>query len=144
MDAFYEIDEGEAEIVREIFDRDTERGESIADIVRALPAKGLLTRTGKHVRDRSTVWAMLRNPAHRGQAEFGKTQTTGQRAKPSHPVAHRGERHGRRETRRHVAPEQWTSIPAPALSPRRPSSSPRRAYGRTGLRQARQQRAPRC
>jgi site-specific DNA recombinase len=28
---------------------------------------------------------------------------------------HRGERHGRRETRRDVAPEQWTSIPVPAL-----------------------------
>ena len=48
--------------MREIFDRDTERGESIADIVRALPAKGLLTRTGKHVRDRSTVWACCATP----------------------------------------------------------------------------------
>ena len=73
--------------MRQIFDRDTERGESIADIVRTLPAKRLLTRTGKQVPDRSTVWAMLRNPARRGQAAFGKTQTTGRRAKPSHPVA---------------------------------------------------------
>jgi len=115
MDAFYEIDEGEAEIVREIFDRYTERGESIADIARALSKKGVLTRTGKHVWDRSTVWAMLRNPAYHGQAAFGKTQTTGQRAKPTRPVRARGERHGRRETRRDVAPEQWTSIPVPAL-----------------------------
>src|SRR6516162_3623594 len=115
MDAFYEIDEGEAEIVREIFDRYTERGESIADIARALSANGVLTRTGKHVWDRSTVWAMLRNPAYHGQAAFGKTQTTGQRAKPTRPVRARGERHGRRETRRDVAPEQWTSIPVPAL-----------------------------
>ena len=115
MDAFYEIDEGEAEIVREVFDRYTERGESIADIARALSANGVLTRTGKHVWDRSTVWAMLRNPAYHGQAAFGKTQTTGQRAKPTRPVRARGERHGRRETRRDVAPEQWTSIPVPAL-----------------------------
>ena len=115
MDAFYEIDEGEAEIVREVFDRYTERGESIADIARALSANGVLTRTGKQVWDRSTVWAMLRNPAYHGQAAFGKTQTTGQRAKPTRPVRGRGERHGRRETRRDVAPEQWTSIPVPAL-----------------------------
>ena len=115
MDAFYEIDEGEAEIVREVFDRYTERGESIADIARALSANGVLTRTGKHVWDRSTVWAMLRNPAYHGQAAFGKTQTTGQRAKPTRPVRARGERHGRRETRCDVAPEQWTSIPVPAL-----------------------------
>ena len=73
------------------------------------------TRTGKHVWDRSTVWAMLRNPAYHGQAAFGKTQTTGQRAKPTRPVRARGERHGRRETRCDVAPEQWTSIPVPAL-----------------------------
>ena len=79
-----EIDEGEAEIVREVFDRYTERGESIADIARALSANGVLTRTGKQVWDRSTVWAMLRNPAYHGQAAFGKTQTTGQRAK-AHP-----------------------------------------------------------
>ena len=115
MDAFYEIDKGEAEIVREIFYRYTERGESIADIARALSANGVLTRTGKHVWDRSTVWAMLRNPAYHGQAAFGKTQTTGQRAQPTRPVRARGERHGRRETRRDVAPEQWTSIPVPAL-----------------------------
>src|SRR5437868_6161423 len=43
MDAFYEIDEGEAEIVREVFERYTERGESIADIARALSANGVLT-----------------------------------------------------------------------------------------------------
>jgi hypothetical protein len=66
MDAFYEIDEGEAEIVREIFGRYTERGESIADIARALSKNGVLHRTGKHVWDRSTVWAMLRNPAYHG------------------------------------------------------------------------------
>ena len=115
MDAFYEIDESEAEIVREIFDRYTERGESIADIARVLSENGVLTRTGKHVWDRSTVWGMLRNPAYHGQAAFGKTQTTGQRAKPTRPVRARGERHGRRETRRDLPPEQWTSIAVPAL-----------------------------
>ena len=115
MDAFYEIDEGQATVVREIFDRYTQRGESIATIARALSEQGVLTQTGKAVWDRSTVWGMLRNPAYRGQAAFGKTQTSGQRAKPTRPTRARGERHGRRETRRDVAPEQWTSIPVPAL-----------------------------
>src|SRR5436309_2808293 len=77
MDAFYEIDEAQATVVREIFERYTEQGESIADIARALSARDVLTRTGKQVWDRSTIWAMLRNPAYRGQAAFGKTQTTG-------------------------------------------------------------------
>ena len=115
MDAFYEIDEGEARVVREIFERYTQSSESIAMIARALSEQGVLTRTGKTVWDRSTVWGMLRNPAYRGQAAFGKTQTSGQRAKPTRPTRARGERHGRRETRRDVAPEQWTSIPVPAL-----------------------------
>ena len=114
-DAFYEIDEAQATVVREVFERYTERSESIADIARALSERGVLTRTGKQVWERSTIWAMLRNPAYRGQAAFGKTQTTGQRAKPTRPVRARGERHGRRETRRDVAPELWTSIPVPAL-----------------------------
>jgi site-specific DNA recombinase len=115
MDAFYEIDESEAQVVREVFDRYTERGESIADIARGLSANGVVTRTGKAVWERSTVWAMLRNPAYCGRAAFGKTQTTGQRAKPTRPVRARGERHGRRETRRDLPREQWTSIPVPAL-----------------------------
>jgi site-specific DNA recombinase len=115
VDAFYEIDEAQATVVREVFERYSEHGESIADIARALSERDVPTRTGKQVWDRSTVWAMLRNPAYRGQAAFGKTQTTGQRAKPTRPVRARGERHGRRETRRDVALEQWTSIPVPAL-----------------------------
>src|SRR5919108_2373667 len=115
MDAFYEIDEVQATVVREVFERYTERGESIADIARALSERDVPTGTGKQVWDRSTIWAMLRNPAYRGEAAFGKTQTTGRRAKPTRPVRARGERHGRRETRRDVAPEQWTSIPVPAL-----------------------------
>jgi site-specific DNA recombinase len=101
--------------VREVFGRYSERGESIADIARALSERGVLTRTGKQVWDRSTVWGMLRNPAYRGEAAFGKTQTTGQRAKPTRPVRARGERHGRRDTRRDRPPEEWTSVPVPAL-----------------------------
>lgn len=114
-DAFYEIAEAEAHVVREVFDRYTKRDESIADIARALSQRGVLTRTGKAVWDRSTVWGMLRNPAYRGEAAFGKTATSGERAKPTRPVRARGERHGRRETRRDRPPEEWTSIPVPAL-----------------------------
>ena len=113
MDAFYEIDEGEAEIVREIFDRYTE----VASRSRPPPERvgdWRSTRTCNTVGPLDGA-GMLRNPAYHGQAAFGKTQTTGQRAKPTRLVRARGERHGRRETRRDVAPEQWTSIPVPAL-----------------------------
>ena len=45
-DAFYEIDELEAPIVREIFDRYVEQRESIVQIARALTEQGAPTRTG--------------------------------------------------------------------------------------------------
>src|SRR6266540_3769229 len=114
-DGYFQVDPAEAEVVREVFRRYSEGDESIAEIARALSARGVPTRTGKAVWDRSTVWGMLRNPAYRGQAAFGKTQTSGQRAKPTRPARARGERHGRRETRRDQPPENWTLVPVPAL-----------------------------
>jgi site-specific DNA recombinase len=114
-DAYYEIEPAEAEVVRQVFDRYTADGQSIADIARALGEQGIATRTAKTVWDRSTVWGMLRNPAYRGQAAFGKTATSGQRAKPTRPARARGERHGRRETRHDRPAEEWTHIPVPAL-----------------------------
>ena len=40
------------------------------------------TRTGKQRWDRSTVWAMLRNPAYAGRAAFGKTMRRATTARP--------------------------------------------------------------
>jgi site-specific DNA recombinase len=59
-DAFYEIDELEAPIVREIFRRYVEQRESIVQIARSLSEQGVLTRTGKPRWNQSTVWAILR------------------------------------------------------------------------------------
>src|SRR6266511_3960036 len=67
-DGYFQVDPAEAEVVREVFRRYSEGDESIAEIARALSARGVPTRTGKAVWDRSTVWGMLRNPAYRGQA----------------------------------------------------------------------------
>ncbi len=114
-DAYYAIAEPQAQVVREVFDRYTEAGESIAQIARSLTEQGTTTATGKAHWDRSTVWGMLRNPAYRGEAAYGKTQMTGQCGKPTRKVRARGERHGRRETRRDRPAAEWTSIPVPAL-----------------------------
>src|SRR6266542_1545527 len=78
-DGYFQVDPAEAEVVREVFRRYSEGDESIAEIARALSARGVPTRTGKAVWDRSTVWGMLRNPAYRGQAAFGKTHTSSRR-----------------------------------------------------------------
>src|SRR5436305_13329875 len=58
-DAFYEIDELEAPIVREIFSRYVERRESIVQIGRALSAHGVPTRSGTPQRGSPKTWAIL-------------------------------------------------------------------------------------
>ena len=114
-EGYWEIDEVEAEVVREVFRRYTEEQMSIAEIARWLSGRGIPTRTGKAVWDRSTVWGMLRNPAYRGQAAFGKTKMSERHGKPTRPTRGRGERHGRRPARHDQPAEAWTLIPVPAL-----------------------------
>jgi site-specific DNA recombinase len=98
-EGFWEIDEVEAGVVREVFRRYTAGRTSIADRPRWLSASGRPTRTGKVVWDRSTVWVMLRNPAYRGQAAFGNTRMTARHGKPTRTTRCRGDRHGRRPAR---------------------------------------------
>src|SRR5512135_3536035 len=58
---------------------------------------------------------MLRNPAYRGQAAFGKTKTAERHGGPTRATRQRGERHGRRLTRSDQPAEKGTLIPVPAL-----------------------------
>ena len=114
-EGFWEIDELEAEVVREVFERYINDGVSIGELARWLTERGVPTRTGKAGWDRSTVWAMLRNPAYHGQAAFGKTKTAERHGGPTRTTRQRGERHGRRLTRHDQPAEKWTLIPVPPL-----------------------------
>nr|WP_249011272.1 recombinase family protein [Conexibacter sp. DBS9H8] len=113
-DAFWEIDETQARIVREIFDRYTQAGESVGAIARALTERAVPTRTGAAGWSQSTIWTMLRNPAYAGQAAYGKTRMTEKRARVTRTTRQRGERHGGAACER-VSAEQWILIPVPAL-----------------------------
>jgi site-specific DNA recombinase len=114
VDAFYEIDELEARVVREVFRRYADDGESIGRIARWLGEQGVPTRTGKTGWNPATIWGMLRNPADAGQAAFGKTHATGAPARMTRIARQRGQRSGR-AARERVAPDQWKSIAVPAL-----------------------------
>jgi site-specific DNA recombinase len=114
-EGFWEVDETEAEVVREVFERYINDGTSIGEIARWLTGRGVPTRTGKAVWDRSSVWGMLRNTAYRGQAAFGKTKTLERHGKPTRTTRARGERHGRRPAREDQSAEKWTLIAVPAL-----------------------------
>jgi site-specific DNA recombinase len=113
-DAFYEIDELEAPIVREIFDRYVERRESIVQIGRALSEQSVPTRSGTPHWGSSTIWAILRNPAYIGQAAYGRRRVTGEPSKRMRRTRERG-RHSGRSAYEHVGPEHWLRIPVPAL-----------------------------
>ena len=113
-DAFFEIDELEAPIVREIFARYVEQRESITKIARSLTEQGVPTRTGTPCWGTSTIWAILRNPAYTGQAAYGRRRVTGAPAKPMRATRQRGG-HSGRSAYEHVGPEHWLRIPVPAL-----------------------------
>jgi len=114
-EGYWEIDEIEAGVVCEVFRRYTEEQVAIAELARWLTAQEIPTRTGKRVWDRSTVWGMLRNPAYRGQAAYGKTKVADGHGNPTRTTRARGERRGRRQVRLDEPVEQWTFIPVPPL-----------------------------
>jgi site-specific DNA recombinase len=114
-DGYWEIVDSEAEVVREVFRRYIEDDCSIADLARWLTGQAIPTRKGKRVWDRSTVWGMLRNPAYRGQAAYGKTKVTDRHGKPTRTTRARGERRGRRQVRADEPVEQWLFISVPPL-----------------------------
>ena len=80
--AYYEINEVEASVVRWVYERYTIDGLSIGAITRLLNEQRIPTRKQTGRWERSTVWAMLRNPAYKGAAGFGKTQTAPRQRTP--------------------------------------------------------------
>lgn len=66
--------EAEADVVRLVFQTYIEQAASINAITRMLNERQIPTRKGIARWERSTVWAMLRNPAYVGRACFGKTE----------------------------------------------------------------------
>jgi site-specific DNA recombinase len=72
--ARYEIDEAQADIVRLIFAWVGLERCSIGEVCRRLQQRGIASPRGKSYWDRTTVWALLKNPAYIGKAQFGKTR----------------------------------------------------------------------
>jgi len=112
--AFYEILEEQAEVVRNVYWWYTEEALSIGGIVRRLNAYGIATRQGKSPWERTTVWAMLRNPAYRGTACFGKTERS-ERQKITRPIRQRGGFSYRCSSNRERPREEWIEISVPAI-----------------------------
>ncbi|MCP5070865.1 MAG: recombinase family protein [bacterium] len=114
-DARYDVVMNQAAVVREVFKRYVEDQESIGALTRWLTDEGILTATGKTRWDRSTVWGMLRNPAYRGRAGFGKTRRIGEQACVTRRVRMQGRGSAQRPATRDRARDEWIEIPVPAI-----------------------------
>jgi len=112
--AFFEVIEAEAKIVRMVFETYTQQRFSINAIACLLNERQVATRTGKGRWERSTVWGMLRNPAYRGTACYGKTEQR-LRQRVTRPLRQRKALPSR-DVGGHERPrEEWIEIAVPAL-----------------------------
>jgi site-specific DNA recombinase len=114
--AAYIVEEAEAQVVRRVYEMYTVEGLSLGEITRRLNAEGIPTRKASARWERSVVWGVLRNPAYRGVACFGKTRVCA-RTRVMRPQRRRGVTTPS-TTAGHERPrEEWIEIPVPALVP---------------------------
>src|SRR5512132_2150753 len=112
--AFYEVVEAEAKVVRMVFEIYTQQRLSINAIARLLNERRIATRTGNGRWERSTVWGMLRNPAYRGTACYGKTEQR-PRQRVTRPLRQRKALPSR-DVGGHERPRaEWIVVAVPAL-----------------------------
>jgi site-specific DNA recombinase len=113
-EARYDVVFDEAQVVRQVFAWVGRERCTLNEVCRRLQQAGVRTRTGKAHWDHKTIWDMLKNPAYKGAAAYGKTRWTpvGPRLR-----APRGRpAHSRRGYFGREAPQaEWITIPVPAL-----------------------------
>jgi site-specific DNA recombinase len=95
--ARYEVIFEEARVVRQVFDWVGRERLSLGEVCRRLQQHGTRTRTGKERWDSKTICDMLRNPAYKGTAVYGRWQVgprrprlrpaRGQSEQPRRPVS---------------------------------------------------------
>ena len=112
--ARYEILEEEASVVQQVFQWIGRDGISIGEVRRRLHDQGVKTKTGKDWWDRATIWAMLKNPAYKGSAAFGKTRV-GKRLPQLRPQRGQAEQPRKSHSTYDTLPEEQELIPVPAL-----------------------------
>ena len=101
-------------MVRRVYEMYTQQGLSINAIARLLNEEQIPTRTRTTRWERSTVWGMLRNPAYRGRACYGKTELR-PRQRITRALRKRGGR-ASRDSANHERPRpDWIEIAVPAL-----------------------------
>src|SRR5713226_3703872 len=112
--ASYRVIDVEARVVQRVYEMYTVDGLSMGEITRRLNAEGIPTRKQSARWERSVVWAMLRNPAYRGAAAFGKTRIAG-RMRVTRALRRRAALVSSNSIGHERPREEWIEIPVPAL-----------------------------
>ena len=114
-EARYQVLAEEARVVRKIFEWFGQERCSIGEVCRRLRRDGIPTRTGKSAWDRSVVWLILKNPAYKGTAAFGKTRCGGFKPQRLRPQRGRPDQPRRPVSRVDTSSEEQILIDVPAL-----------------------------
>jgi site-specific DNA recombinase len=112
--AYYEINEDQAIVVQEVYRLYAEEFLSIGAITRELNARKIPTRKAISKWERSTVWAMLRNPAYSGKACYGKTEHS-ERQRITKPLRAKGGYVVQNGSNREKPRGEWIEIPVPPI-----------------------------
>jgi site-specific DNA recombinase len=113
-DARYEIISEEAKVATQIYEWIGRDSLSIGEVRRRLHEQGIKTRKGKEWWDRATIWGMLKNPAYKGAAGFGKTRI-GERKPQLRPQRGQAEQPRKAYSVYATTVEEQEIIPVPAL-----------------------------
>src|SRR5215471_16932414 len=113
--ARYQVLTEEARVVRKIFEWVGQERCSIGEVCRRLQRDGVPTRTGKSAWDRSVVWLILKNPAYKGTAAFGKTRSGPLKPRRLRPQRGRPEQPRRPVSRVDTSSEDQIFIEVPRL-----------------------------
>jgi site-specific DNA recombinase len=114
-EARYQVVAEEARVARKIFEWVGRDRCSIREVTRRLKAEGVPTRTGLIEWDCSTIHAILRNPAYKGTASYGKTRVGPYKPQRLRPLRGRPELPKKPMTRVRTPGEEQIIIAVPAL-----------------------------
>jgi len=113
-EASYQVVFEQAGVVRQIFEWVGQDRLSIGEVCRRLAREAIPSPRGRHFWDRSVVWGILRNPAYKGLAAFGKTRI-GEMRPRLRPQRGQAEQPRRAYSVYDVPHEEWIAIPIPAI-----------------------------
>ncbi len=112
--ASFEVVEEEGEVVRKIFNWVGKERLTLGEVSRKLQKDQVKTKTEKTYWDRGTIYYMLKNPAYKGQAAFGRKKT-GIKLPCIRPRKDSSEQPRNNSSRYATEKENWIYIPVPAI-----------------------------